>query len=325
MLKTVRKRVYMEESAIVVKNLVKRFKKAKENAVDGVNLDVQKGEIYGFLGPNGAGKSTTIKCIVRQLDPTGGEIYVSGVDAIKYPKTIRERIGVVFQEVSLDKNLKAEENLRISASLYGLTGFSLSYNRSSQEYKDRVRSVLELVELYDKKDEFVRSFSGGMKRRLDIAKAFLHKPTVLFLDEPTTGLDPQNRKNVWEYLVRLQRENGFTIFLTTQYLEEAEICNRISIIDKGKILVTDTPKKLKRSLGEEVLILDPEDDSVLEKELTGKNFTFSKSQIGEFVVDLKGERAQSVLKSIEAPLAEINIKKPTLDDVFIKYTGRRID
>jgi ABC-2 type transport system ATP-binding protein len=315
----------MEESAIVVKNLTKRFKKAKENAVDGVNLDVQKGEIYGFLGPNGAGKSTTIKCIVRQLDPTGGEIYVSGVDAIKYPKTIRERIGVVFQEVSLDKNLKAEENLRISAALYGLTGFSLSYNRSSQEYKDRVRSVLELVELYDKKDEFVRSFSGGMKRRLDIAKAFLHKPTVLFLDEPTTGLDPQNRKNVWEYLVRLQRENGFTIFLTTQYLEEAEICNRISIIDKGKILVTDTPKKLKRSLGEEMLILDPEDDSVLEKELIGKNFTFSKSQIGEFVVDLKGERAQSVLKSIEAPLAEINIKKPTLDDVFIKYTGRRID
>jgi ABC-2 type transport system ATP-binding protein len=314
-----------DEPAILVKNLVKRFKKSKENAVDGVDLSVQKGEIYGFLGPNGAGKSTTIKCIVRQLDPTSGEVFVSGIDAVKYPKAVRENIGVVFQEVSLDKNLRAEENLRISATLYGLTNFSLSYRSSSQGYKDRVRSVLELVELYDKKDEFVKNFSGGMKRRLDIAKAFLHKPSVLFLDEPTTGLDPQNRKNVWEYLVKLQKESGFTIFLTTQYLEEAEICSRISIIDKGKILVTDTPKHLKRALGEEVLILDPENDIALEEELIAKGVSFSKSQVGEFVVDLKGERAQDMLKSIESPLTEINIKKPTLDDVFIKYTGRSID
>jgi ABC-2 type transport system ATP-binding protein len=263
--------------------------------------------------------------MVRQLDPTSGEIYISGLDAVRNPKAVREKIGVVFQEVSLDKNLKAEENLRISATLYGVTGLALNYNQTSQKYKDRVRSVLELVELYDKKDDFVRSFSGGMKRRLDIAKAFLHSPDVLFLDEPTTGLDPQNRKNVWEYLVRLQRESNFTIFLTTQYLEEAEICDRISIIDKGKILVTDIPKNLKRSIGEEVLILDPDHDMELENELKSKSIEFSKSQIGEYIVDLKNDRAQDVLRGIESGLTKINIKKPSLDDVFIKYTGRRID
>lgn len=310
--------------SLVAKDLVKKYPKAEVNAVDGINLEVKEGEIYGFLGPNGAGKSTAIKMFVTTLFPTNGQVLVNGLDPAKEPTKVREQIGVVYQQVSLDENLTAEENLRSHAVLYNLTPFALTYNSSSPQYKERVKQVLELVDLYDKKFAIVKTFSGGMRRRLDIAKALLHSPRILFLDEPTTGLDPQSRRAVWSYLTTLQKQHKFTVFLTTQYLEEAEICNRISIIDHGKILVTDTPANLKRSIGEETLYLKPKASKELEKELEGKKFHFTVDEAGEYIIDLKNHRAQEVIKGIKTELDEINIKKPSLDDVFIKYTGRKI-
>lgn len=310
--------------SLVAKKLVKKYPKASVNAVDGIDLEVKKGEIYGFLGPNGAGKSTAIKMFVTTLFPTSGEIIVNGLNPQKQPDKVRERIGVVYQNPSLDENLTAEENLRSHAVLYNLTGFALTYGMTSAAYKKRLDEVLELIDLKDKKFNVVKTFSGGMRRRLDIAKALLHMPKVLFLDEPTTGLDPQSRKAVWEYLVTLQKKQEFTVFLTTQYLEEAEICNRISIIDKGKILVTDTPNNLKKKVGKELLYLMPEKSEQLEKELNQKKIKFKLDSMGEYVIELEKKNAQDLLKQIKSDLAEISIKKPSLDDVFILYTGRKI-
>lgn len=310
--------------SILVKDLVKTYPKASVNAVDGINLEVKEGEVYGFLGPNGAGKSTAIKMFVTTLFPTDGQILVDGVDPTKDPNKVRERIGVVYQQPSLDENLTAEENLRSHAVLYNLTPFSLTYKGTHQKYKERLKLVLDLVGLYDKKFDIVKTYSGGMRRRLDIAKALLHMPKVLFLDEPTTGLDPQSRRAVWEYLKALQKEHHFTVFLTTQYLEEAEICNRISIIDHGKILVTDTPENLKRSVGEELLYLKPTSKQKLEKELDSKNIVYKVDEDGDYIIDIKNSKAQDVIKGIKTELEEINIKRPSLDDVFIMYTGRKI-
>lgn len=311
--------------SLVAKNLVKKYPKAAVNAVDGIDLEVKKGEIYGFLGPNGAGKSTAIKMFVTTLFPTLGKILVDGLDPQKHPDKVRERIGVVYQNPSLDENLTAEENLRSHAVLYNLTGFALTYGMTSANYKKRLDEVLDLINLKDKKFDIVKTFSGGMRRRLDIAKALLHMPKVLFLDEPTTGLDPQSRKAVWEYLVELQKKHEFTVFLTTQYLEEAEICNRISIIDKGKILVTDTPNNLKKSVGSELLYLKPNKPSLLEKELNQKKIKFKIDSLGEYVIELRAKKAQDLLKLIKTDLEEISIKKPSLDDVFISYTGRKME
>lgn len=313
-----------KEFAINAQNVVKRYKKAKEAAVDGIDLQVKHGEVYGFLGPNGAGKSTAIKMFVTTLLPSGGTVEICGLDVMKKPMEIREKIGVVYQEPSLDLKLTAEENLRSHAVLYNMTGFSLTYNWTSEKYKKRVDEVLELVQLQDKKFDIVETFSGGMKRRLDVAKALLHTPDVLFLDEPTTGLDPLSRKTLWQYLIQLQQEQKFTIFLTTHYLEEAEVCDRISIIDQGKILVTDTPDKLKRQVGDELIYLSAVNPKELETELIKENFAFTRDNAGKFVVEKPGMEAQKFLKAIQSELSEINIKRPTLDDVFIKFTGRAI-
>jgi ABC-2 type transport system ATP-binding protein len=277
------------------------------------------------LGPNGAGKSTAIKTFVTTLFPTSGKVEVLGMDTQKEPKKIREKIGVVYQQVSLDENLTAEENLRSHAVLYNLTPFALTYNATSDTYKKRLDEVLELVGLSDKRFDIVKTFSGGMKRRLDIAKSLLHTPKILFLDEPTTGLDPQSRRAVWDYLVASHKEHKFTIFLTTQYLEEAEICDRISIIDHGKILITDTPNNLKKSVGSEALYLKPAKPKQLEEELKKHKITFKTDSLGEYIVDLGKKRAQEILQEISSELLEINIKKPTLDDVFIQITGRKIN
>ncbi len=311
--------------SLVAKDVVKHYPKASVNAVDGINLEVKTGEIYGFLGPNGAGKSTAIKMFVTTLFPTSGQILVDGLDPKKDSNKVRQQIGVVYQSVSLDENLTAEENLRSHAVLYNITGFALTYKATSPKYKKRLDEVLTLVDLADKKFDIVKTFSGGMKRRLDIAKALLHFPKVLFLDEPTTGLDPQSRKAVWEYLTTLQKQHSFTVFLTTQYLEEAEICNRISIIDHGKILVTDTPANLKKSVGEELLYLKPAKKEALEAELNKHDIAFSVDSFGDYIIDLKHKKAQDILRLIKCDLEEINIKKPSLDDVFIKYTGRKIE
>lgn len=314
----------MNSFSVIVKDLVKQYKGSKQRAVDNVNLEVGTGEIYGFLGPNGAGKSTTIKILVTTLFPTSGEATVMGFNSFTQSDEVRKRIGVVYQNVSLDKHLTAEENLRSHAVLYNVTPFAPTFKTTSQTYKKRVLNLLELVGLKDKMFDIVKTYSGGMMRRLDIAKALLHRPNVLFLDEPTTGLDPQSRRDIWKYLTKHQKKEGFSIFLTTQYLEEAEICQRISIIDQGKILITDTPKNLKKKVGDEVLVVRPSSHVQLEKELTIKKIEYQLDENKSFIIDIQKQKAQAVLAQITSDLLEINIKKPSLDDVFIQFTGREI-
>jgi len=224
-------------NVIEVRGLRKVYK--DKVAVNGISFDVAEGEIFGFLGPNGAGKSTSINMLAIILPPTGGDATVNGFSIIRDRDSVRKSIGLVFQDPSLDDRLTASENLRFHAKLYGV---------SKDLFVGRMREVLDLVDLWDRKDDLVRTFSGGMRRRLEIARGLLHYPRILFLDEPTIGLDPQTRAHLWEYVLRLKREKKMTIFMTTHYMDEAESCDRIAIIDHGDIVSLDTPEALKKGV-----------------------------------------------------------------------------
>ncbi len=228
--------------AIEVKELTRKFNGL--TAVNSISFEVLAGEVFGFLGPNGAGKSTTINMLCTILKPTSGHAFVSCCDITKDPHKVRREIGIIFQDPSLDDRLTAEDNLRFHGYLYHM---------SDKLITERVPEVLNLVELYDRRKEFVRKFSGGMKRRLEIARGLLHKPKVLFLDEPTLGLDPQTRAHIWDYVLKMRKETGLTIFMTTHYMQEAEVCDRAAIIDHGKIIDLDTPKNLKSKYNESTL------------------------------------------------------------------------
>ncbi len=222
------------ENIVSVNNLVKKF--GDFRAVDDISFAIPKGEIFAFLGPNGAGKSTTIKMMTTLLEKTSGEIKIAGYDIDKGKDNIRKCLGIVFQDPSLDDELTAYENMEIHARLYGVDRKTL---------KEKIKGLLEFVELWDRQDKFVKTFSGGMKRRLEIARGFLHAPQVLFLDEPTQGLDPQTRNHIWSYVLKLNQEQGLTVFFTTHYIEEAEkIAGRVAIIDHGKIIASGTPIEL---------------------------------------------------------------------------------
>lgn len=308
--------------AIKAVDLVKKYKLANLNAVDGIDLDVKQGEIYGILGPNGAGKSTAINMFVTSLFPTSGTLEILGFDTSESPKKIRMQIGVVYQKNSLDEKLTVEENLRSHAVLYELTKWSLTYKNTSAEYKERVEKILEIVNLKERMHDLVNTLSGGMKRRLDIVKALLHSPKVLFLDEPTSGIDPHNRREIWGYLTKLHAEEKITIVLTTQYLEEAEICNKISIMSQGKILVTNTPNQLRKLVGNQFLYISPVNGSEteLQQELSKLSIEFNTDNIGNFIINLSKNNAQQILSVIKTELDEIDIKRPSLEDVFIQLT-----
>jgi len=241
---------------IEVKNLTKKFNGL--TAVDDVSFEVKKGEIFGFLGPNGAGKSTTINMLSTILSPTEGEAFINKFNVLSQKDEVRKSIGLVFQDPSLDDRLTAEENLRFHAKLYGVP---------SNEFQKRKQEVLELVDLWDRRDDIVKNFSGGMKRRLEIARGLLHYPAVLFLDEPTIGLDPQTRAHLWDYILRLKREKEMTIFMTTHYMNEAEYCDRIAIIDHGKIVASGTPRELKKQVGGDIIRMSSAQKQKLKREL----------------------------------------------------------
>ncbi len=248
----------MSKNIIEVKDLTKKFDKF--TAVDNISFDVKEGEVFGFLGPNGAGKTTTISILTTLLAPTSGTAIINGYDLKRKKDKVRENLGIVFQEPTLDLELTAYENL----SFHGIL-----YNVSRQVLKDRIKDVLDLVDLWDKKDLLVKTFSGGMKRRLEIARGLVHHPKVLFLDEPTLGLDPQTRKHIWDYIATLQKKEKITIFLTTHYLAETELCGKIAIIDQGKIIEIGSPKKLKEKYNKstvEDIFLSITGDSIRDKE-----------------------------------------------------------
>lgn len=228
--------------AIKVENLTRKF--GGLTAVDSISFSIQQGEIFGFLGPNGAGKTTTISMLCTLLKPTSGKVTVAGYDTVKAPDQVRGSIGIIFQDPSLDDRLTAEDNLRFHGYIYHM---------KKKDIEERIPEVLGMVELNDRRKEKVRKFSGGMKRRLEIARGLLHYPKVLFLDEPTIGLDPQTRVHIWDYVLKMRKERNLTIFMTTHYIQESEVCDRIAIIDHGKIIDIDTPNNLKAKNNESTL------------------------------------------------------------------------
>jgi len=234
---------------IRVENLTRRF--GSILAVDNVSFEVEEGTIFGFLGPNGAGKTTTINILCTLLSPTSGNAFINGHDCNSESSEVRKSIGIVFQDSSLDKDLTARENLLFHAYLY---------NVDKSERKQRVEDALKFVDLVDRGDDLIKKFSGGMKRRLEVARGLIHRPKVLFLDEPTLGLDPQSRSNLWEFITELPKKHNVTIFMTTHYMEEAEVCDKIAIIDRGKIITSGTPAELKKLIGGDVIYLKTADN-----------------------------------------------------------------
>ena len=307
--------------AIETKDLVKRFEDVE--AVKGINLEIEEGELFGLLGPNGAGKTTTISMLCTITKPTSGSATVFGHDVKKESSTVRGMIGIVFQEPSLDDNLTGKENLDFHGRLYKVP---------RNEIAERISDVLELVELADKANVIVKKYSGGMKRRLEIARGLLHHPRVLFLDEPTLGLDPQTRLHIWEYIEKLNREKKITMILTTHYMDEADkLCDRIAIIDHGKIVAMDTPENLKHDVGGDVVIMTvPNGSEQLKTKLEQLEFVKSTQLVHatlRLTVD-KGETAIPIFMDVarEEGIAvpSIALHEPTLEDIFIKYTGREI-
>ena len=300
---------------IEVKNLVKTYKKAKENAVDNISFNVKKGEFFCFLGPNGAGKTTTISILTTTLAKTSGTLNIAGYDLDKDPSSVRKSIGVIFQKPSLDQNLTAEENIRFHAVLYGLYPFAPFYSLMPQEYKNKVNELGELLGIKNDLNKPIKSFSGGMKRKLEIIRSLIHNPKILFLDEPTSGLDPEARRTLWQYLKDVRKKEKMTIFLTTHYLDEAEDADRICIISKGKIKELGTPSTIKSKLLDEYLIINSKDPQKLEKELTKKKLKFEFDD--NFKIDINGYSAQEVIKKIDTKLDYLKIHSPSLEEAYI--------
>ncbi|MCX8206764.1 MAG: ATP-binding cassette domain-containing protein [Methanothrix sp.] len=307
------------EHAIETRGLVKRFDGLV--AVDDVNLSVKRGEIFGLLGPNGAGKSTIIKMLTTMLRPSAGEAYVWGHHIVRERDAVRSCIGVVFQDPSVDGKLTARENLDFHGRMYGMPG---------AERKRRIAEVLELVELSDKADVLLEDFSGGMRRRLEIARGLMHRPHVLFLDEPTLGLDTQTRRYIWDYIRAMNREEDVTVVITTHYMEEADnLCNRVAIIDHGRIVALDSPTALKSMIGTDTLTLEVKDGMErLRDVLLGfewvRSFDASNGYVNLSVDSAQSRIPEVVLAACRAGvrIRSVSVHEPTLEDVFLRYTGR---
>lgn len=301
--------------AIKAEGLVKRF--GSVTAVDGISLEVREGEIFGFLGPNGAGKTTTINMLCTLLNPTEGTASVGGFDCQSEPSKVRHSIGIVFQDTTLDKDLTARENLVFHAYLYAVP---------RKEIAGRVDDALHFMELYDRRNDLVKRFSGGMKRRLEVARGLIHRPRVLFLDEPTLGLDPQSRHNLWESITRLPQEHGVTVFMTTHYMEEAEVCDSIAIIDKGRVIARGSPAELKAQLGGDVLYLKTKDNAQAQAVLKEKLSLDVKEQNGELVItSCSGEGCvPEIIQALPGMVLSVRTQQPSLNDVFLELTGKAI-
>ncbi len=300
---------------IEVESLSKHF--GPITAVDSVTFSVEAGELFAFLGPNGAGKSSTINMLCTLFKPTGGRATVNGYDIVTNRSDVRRSIGLVFQDPTLDEYLTAEQNLRFHAYAYRVP-------RAVAE--QRIGELLELVELSDRRRSRVRTFSGGMKRRLEIARGLLHNPRVLFLDEPTLGLDPQTRKLIWDHILELREKHGLTIFLTTHYMEEAEVAGRIGIIDRGRIVALDTPDRLKDSMGGDVITLEAKDNVAAAAEIQKKFEVTAAPENGSlsFSVPHGDHFLPQLIRDLETPIVSVALRRPTLEDVFLKLTGHAI-
>jgi ABC-2 type transport system ATP-binding protein len=301
--------------AIVVSHLEKSY--GDVHAVRGVDFKVATGEVFGFLGPNGAGKTTTINMCCTLVKPSAGTASVAGHDVVRERDDVRRNIGLVFQETTLDAYLTAEQNLRLHAELYGV---------QSSLVPARMRQVMEMVGLWERRASPVRTFSGGMKRRLEIARGLMHSPRVLFLDEPTIGLDPQTRRSIWSYIRTLKETEEITIFMTTHYMDEAEWCDRIAIMDQGVIVALDTPEALKAQVGADGIRIETDDNQAAIASLRerfeieaviSEDAVIFRSPLGE-------EFVPRLFADLGVPIRSVSVSRPTLDDVFMTYTGSSI-
>ncbi len=305
----------MTDYIIKVENLIKRF--GKLAAVDDISFSVAPGEIFGFLGPNGAGKTTTINILCTLSKPTSGRATIDGLDVVRQQSQVRQSIGLVFQDPSLDERLSGIQNLRFHALVYSVP---------ASVREQRIEQMLRMMELWDKRHSEVRTYSGGMKRRLELARGLLHYPKVLFLDEPTLGLDPQTRNRIWEYILELRGREGTTIFLTTHYMDEADKAERIAIIDHGKLVAIDTPERLKKIVGKDILSVKTDDNDraageiklryQIEARRDSDGLTFEVANGEEFL--------PTFIKEFATKILGVSLHRPSLDDVFLKLTGREI-
>lgn len=305
---------------IEVDGLTKRYKGATVNAVDAVSFSVMPGEFFALLGPNGAGKTTTISILTTTLSPTSGAARIAGYDIRSRSAQVRRSVGIIFQRPSLDLNLTAEENVRFHALLYGLHPWRPTFSTMPADYRRRVQELAALLGIERDLFKALRTFSGGMRRKLEIVRGLLHRPLVLFLDEPTAGLDVPSRRSLWDYLGKVRRESRTTIFLTTHYIEEAEAADRCCILDKGRIVSLGTPAQVKAQLVEEYLLVDAADRDALRRELARLAVPFSEGQ--HVRIDLNGRSAHALLKSIDVPLTVVKTHAPSLEDAYMEIVGR---
>jgi len=300
---------------IEVQELSKKFDDFE--AVRGVSFEVDAGEVFGFLGPNGAGKTTTINMLCTLAKPTGGRARVAGHDVVSERDDVRRNIGLVFQEPTLDGYLTAAQNLRLHAELYGV---------DSALVPDRMEQMLRMVGLWDRRDSTVMTFSGGMRRRLEIARGLMHSPRVLFLDEPTIGLDPQTRSSIWSYIRQLRENEEITIFMTTHYMDEAEYCDRIAIMDQGEIVALDSPETLKATVGADRVRIETDDDEAAIAALRERFDVEARIAEGSVMFNVpRGEEfVPRLFAELGMPIRSVSVARPSLDDVFMKYTGTTI-
>ncbi|MCB0153669.1 MAG: ABC transporter ATP-binding protein, partial [Anaerolineae bacterium] len=305
---------------IEVHELTKRYKNAETNAVDGVSFLVEPGQLFALLGPNGAGKTTTISILTTTLTPTAGTARIAGHDVVENPSAVRQNVGIIFQKPSLDMNLTAEENVRFHAVLYGLYPFRPTFSLMPRDYKAQIQNLAEVLGISEDIFKPIKTFSGGMKRKLEILRSLLHRPRVLFLDEPTVGLDPASRRNLWAYIQQVRRDGGTTVFLTTPYLEEAEGADTICIINRGKIVSYGPPAQVKAELVESYLEVDAADRERLRTELAALAIPFSEEALVR--IDLEGRNIHQTLKAIETPLTVVKTHTPTLEDAYLAIVER---
>jgi ABC-2 type transport system ATP-binding protein len=304
---------------IRVENLIKKYKTSNVNAVDDISFNVEAGEFFSMLGPNGAGKTTTLSILNSTLNPTSGKVFLSNHDMYTDSQKVREKIGVIFQSPSLDSNLTAEENIRFHSVLYGYIPFSIRYNSLPTKYKKRVGELSKLMGLEKDLNTPINQFSGGMKRKLELIIGLIHNPKILFLDEPTIGLDPLSRKNLWDYLLEVKKKGDTTIFLTTHYIEEAEESDHVMIINKGKIVSFGTPDQLKNDLIEEYVIISSLNNEFLRQELISLHLKYEGD--GPFKVYIAENKLQFLFQKLKSKLSFIRVNNPTLEQVYLKIIG----
>ncbi|KAA6318578.1 ABC transporter ATP-binding protein [termite gut metagenome] len=307
----------MYQEVITVQNLTKRYNNANKNAVDNISFSVNEGEFFAFLGPNGAGKTTTISILTTTLGKTSGEIKIAGFDIENEAKKAREKVGIIFQQPSLDLQLSAEENIRFHACLYGMYGYRPTFRMMPAAYKNRVMELAEIVGLKDALFQPIKKMSGGMQRKFEIVRSLMHTPSILFLDEPTTGLDALSRRTLWEYINNMRHENGTTVFLTTHYIDECEHVDKVCIIKNGKVAINGSPDEMKQSLLKQELILDADDRRQLIDELSGMGM-FHKIE-EHIIVPYQELTAQEIIARLKTKLSVLKIQEPTLEDAYIEY------